>query len=360
MNTLNNSSVAGALTNDQVFSLTYIYLAVLPLSLIGSGSVIAVSLAKKKCFKVEVRPLFILSLSDFLAGFFLVSTAVIELLPQRLYVGSYSFCTYGIMLALMFYAVSYLMVVVYAFEVHRAVRNIRNARASTIQEEDNTDESSRLYLQYGLAWLIPLLLFLTQVITGTSSMTDIVPVYMDNQSGSGHDLFCSSCIILIHNSKDFCFKYLEEGNVGLGRKITFFLYLLVVMTCCTVLYCRLNLHPETNEEMPLLSVGRDSFARIRTQSAYRRARFFQLSFVLCWAPAFILSIFSFTSVKPSLLYPLFILQALTVSLQGFINSLAYGWSRQNFRREVTGERTQLNSSELQKAFFEESLVVSEQ
>lgn len=362
----NNSSVAGALSNDQVFSLTYIYLAVLPLSLLGSGSVIAVSLAMRKCFKDEVRPLFMLSLSDFLAGSFLISTAVIELLPVSLYIESYNYCIYGVMLALMFYAVSYLMVVIYAYEVHRAVRNLRNARATNIQEGDSTDES-RLYLQYGLAWLVPLLLFLCQVITTTSSMTDIVPLHVDdlqssvsNRSGNSYGLFCSSCIILIHNSKDFCFQYLEEKNVGLGNKITFFVYLLVVMTCCTVLYCRLNLHPGTNEEMPLLGVRRDGFARMRTRNAYRRARFFQLSFVLCWAPAFILSLFSFTSIKPSSLYPLFVLQALTVSLQGFLNSLAYGWSRQNFRLEVTGGWELLNSSALQRSFFEESLVVSEQ
>ncbi|XP_078533969.1 transmembrane protein 116-like [Lissotriton helveticus] len=361
-----NSSLAGALTNDQIFSLTYIYLAVLPLSLLGSGSVIAVSLAMRKCFKDEVRPLFMLSLSDFLAGSFLVSTAVIELLPIQLYINSYSYCTYGVMLALMFYAVSYLMVVVYAFEVHRAVRNLRNARATNIQEGNITDESRR-YLQYGLAWLVPLLLFLGQLITTTSSMKDIIPLHVDdllssfsNRSGNDYGLFCSSCIILIHNSKDVCSQNPREKNVSLRDKITLFVYLLAVMTCCTVLYCRLNLNRGTNEEMPLLGMDRDGFARVRTRSAYRRARFFQLSFVLCWAPAFMLSILSFTSIKPSSLYPLFVIQALTISLQGFLNSLAYGWSRQNFRLEVTGVRALLNSNALNRAFFEESLNVSEQ
>ncbi|XP_069485622.1 transmembrane protein 116-like isoform X2 [Ambystoma mexicanum] len=360
MGSLANTSMTAALTNDQIFSLTYIYMAVLPLSLIGSVSVIAVSIRRGKCLKSPVRPLFILSLSDFLAGSFLISTAIIELMPEEQYIHAYCFCTYGVMLALMFYAISFLMVIAYALEVHQVVRSLRNPRNT--EETIHTGATSRLYVLYGMAWLIPFLLFLAQVIANISSMTDIIPVFVEdfqplrgNQSGNVYSLFCSSCIILIHNSKDICNQYAEPNATDLGKKITFFVYLLVVMTCCTFLYCRMNLGQRINEGTPLLNVEGDGFAQTRIRGACRTARVFQLVFVLCWAPAFILSVFSFTSVKPSSLYPLFILQALTVSLQGILNSLAYGWFRRNFRQEATQD-----TSSLDHAFFEESLRISHQ
>ena len=48
-------------------------------------------------------------------------------------------------------------------------------------------------------------------------------------------------------------------------------------------------------------------------------------------------------------------QALTVSLQGFLHSLVYGWLRQNFRQEAVGERPSLRHRRGLEPFYDESL-----
>ncbi|GAB0175398.1 transmembrane protein 116-like [Grus japonensis] len=149
----------------------------------------------------ELRPLFLLALADFLAAAVLLSMAVIQLLPAPLFVPAYAACPYGLMLATTFYAVSFLMVVVYAYEAYRTIHGWR-------------------------AWHVAAL------------------------------------------------QYVGRKDVGLEGKIIFFLYLLLVLSCCT---------------------------------------------------------------------------ALTVSLQGFLHSLVYGWLRQNFRQEAVGKRPSL------QAFYDESL-----
>lgn len=51
-------------------------------------------------------------------------------------------------------------------------------------------------------------------------------------------------------------------------------------------------------------------------------------------------------------------QALTVSLQGLLHSLVYGWLRQNFRKEVIGEQLPLRCRPDLKAFYDDSLAAS--
>lgn len=48
-------------------------------------------------------------------------------------------------------------------------------------------------------------------------------------------------------------------------------------------------------------------------------------------------------------------QALSVSLQGFLHCLVYGWMRENFRREVLARSPSLHSPGGLKAFYDDSL-----
>lgn len=52
--------------------------------------------------------------------------------------------------------------------------------------------------------------------------------------------------------------------------------------------------------------------------------------------------------------PCVVVQALSVSLQGFLNSIVYAWRRRNFRDAVLGERLPLMAYS-NRAFFEQSL-----
>lgn len=52
--------------------------------------------------------------------------------------------------------------------------------------------------------------------------------------------------------------------------------------------------------------------------------------------------------------PCVVVQALSVSLQGFLNSIVYAWRRRNFRDAVLGERLPLMANS-HRAFFDQSL-----
>ncbi|XP_069720130.1 uncharacterized protein [Phaenicophaeus curvirostris] len=123
-----------ALSDNQVFALTCIYLAASLLSLLGSGSVLAVTSRQRRCCHIQLRPLFLLALADFLASAAVLSTATIQLLPAPLFIPAYAACPYGAMLLTTFYSVSFLMVVVYAYEAHRTVHGRRGWHVAALQE----------------------------------------------------------------------------------------------------------------------------------------------------------------------------------------------------------------------------------
>ncbi|KAM6284655.1 transmembrane protein 116-like isoform 6-T6 [Spheniscus humboldti] len=346
----------------QVFVLTCIYLPASLLSLLGSGSVLAVTSRQRRCCHIQLRPLFLLALADFLAAAVLLSTATIQLLPAPLFIPAYAACPYGLMLATTFYSVSFLMVVVYAYEAYRTVRGWRAWHVAALQEKSGCLENAWQGLPYVLAWLVPALTLLGQLIAHGTSLTNIAPrpiepvvPWKGNRSHETYSLYCSSCLLLIHRAQDNCYKYIGRKDVGLEGKIIFFLYLLLVLSCCTLLYRRVKLWCQRNAAAPLLTLEKDGFAGRSIRSISKVSHYFQLVFLLCWAPAFLLTLLSFTSIKPASVFVLYVATALTVSLQGFLHSLVYGWLRQNFRQEAVGKRSSLQHHWGVKTFYDDSL-----
>ncbi|XP_075780304.1 transmembrane protein 116-like isoform X3 [Pelodiscus sinensis] len=352
---------ASALPNDKILVLTCVSLTALSLSLLGSSSVLAVAALRGRCFSSQLRPLFLLSLADFLAALVLIITAAIQLLPARLFIRAYEFCPYGLMLAMMFYAVSFLMVIVYAYEANRALRGWRVARVTAVQDRRRCMERARRGLPYVLAWLLPALMFLGQLLWRGTLVRDVAPRPLEprrpcqaNHSCGAYSLYCSSCLILIHRSQDVCYKDAGHKDPGLEVKILFFTYLLLVLGCCTFLYCRVERWCRP------LSGENDGFASRNVRHARKISCHFQLVFLVCWTPALLLSLLSFTSVQPTAIFALYVATALTMSLQGLLHSLVYGWLRQNFRQEALGETVPLRYYPGLKAFYDESLCVTEQ
>ncbi|XP_067387527.1 transmembrane protein 116-like [Emydura macquarii macquarii] len=366
MGAASRENSASALSNDKIFVLTCVYLMALSLSLIGSCSVLAVATLRRRCFRSQLCPLFLLSLADFLAALVLIVMATIQLLPARLFLLVYEFCPYGLMLAMMFYAVSFLMVIVYAYEVNRTMRGWRATQVTALQETRRCTQRAQHCLPYILAWLLPALVFLGQLTWRGTLVRDIAPRPLEpimprkaNLSTGAYSLYCSSCLILIHRSQDVCYKYAGRKDPGLEGKIIFFMYLLLVLSCCTFLYCRVKLWCRRTNEVRLLNVENDGFAGRNLQRVCTISHCFQLAFLICWTPAFLLSILSFTSIKPTSIFALYIAMALTMSLQGLLHSLVYGWMRPNFRQEALGERIPLRYYPGLKAFYDESFGVND-
>ncbi|XP_075598935.1 uncharacterized protein LOC142600017 [Balearica regulorum gibbericeps] len=287
----NEEEQPSALSDNEVFVLTCIYLSASVLSLLGSGSVLAVTSRQRRCCHIQLRPLFLLALADFLAAAVLLSMAVIQLLPAPLFVPAYAACPYGLMLATTFYAVSFLMVVVYAYEAYRTIHGWRAWHVAALQERSGCLESAWQGLPYILAWLVPALTLLGQLIAHGTSLTDIAPKSIEpivpwkgNRSHETYSLYCSSCLLLIHRAQDICYEYVGRKEVGLEGKIIFFLYLLLVLSCCTLLYRRVKLRCRRNTAAPLLTLEKDGFAGRSIRSVSRVSHYFQLVFLLCWAP----------------------------------------------------------------------------
>eukprot|EP00064_Thunnus_orientalis_P002081 superscaffoldBa00000144_g2088 len=68
------------------------------------------------------------------------------------------------------------------------------------------------------------------------------------------------------------------------------------------------------------------------------------------------ALMKWTNVDQSSLFGLYVIQAVNMSLQGFLNSMVYAWRRPNFTEAVLGETIPLLAYD-RLAFFEESLRV---
>ncbi|XP_051629710.1 uncharacterized protein LOC127463835 [Manacus candei] len=262
-------------------------------SLLGSGSVLAVASRQRRCCHIQLRPLALLALADFLGAAALLGTATLQLLPAPLSVPAYAACPYGRMLVTTFYSVSFLMVVVYAYESYRTVLGGRARPAAALQVRDPARERSRCLesawqgIPYILAWLVPALTLLGQLLARGTPGTDIAPVvpWKGNGSHGTFGLYCSSCLLLIHPTQDICYQYLGENDAGLAGKILFLLYLLLVLGCCTLLYRRVRLRCRGTVAVPLLPLERDAgFGGGSGRSVSKASRCFQLVFLLCWTP----------------------------------------------------------------------------
>nr|XP_031362415.1 uncharacterized protein LOC116184375 [Lonchura striata domestica] len=183
------------------------------------------------------------------------------------------------------YAVSFLMVAVYAFESHRTVLGGRARPPAALQERSRCLESAWQGIPYVLAWLVPALTLLAQLLARGTSAADIAPVVPWAGSNDTFSLYCSSCLLLIHPNQDICSQSGGGKNAGLEEKIIFLLYLLLVLGCCSLLYRRVRLRCRGNAALPLLSLDRDGgFGGRSGRSVSKASLYFQLVFLLCWTP----------------------------------------------------------------------------
>ncbi|XP_015208606.1 transmembrane protein 116 [Lepisosteus oculatus] len=353
------------LADSQIWTLSEVYISSLSLSLLGSGSVIVVSMVKKRHLDGQVRPLFQLALADFLAAAVLLSMSVINILtgvtdPDQTstVLSIYNVCEYAIPLALSFYGTTFLLVMVYAYEAKQAVGGWRES--SDGQEYSHRrSRKHTLYLLYFLAWCVPGLCFLTQVVALRNSPAELFPshpttnliTFASDTRRNDYHFYCCSCILLVYKENDSSLK--PEWYTYL-MKVFFLAYVLVVITCCIVVYYRVNKWCQDRQGECMFLVEGDGFSRRNMRGIYCTARSVVLVMVVCWTPAFFLVLLSLLIPKQESLFLLYVLQAITVSLQGFLNSIAYGWLRRNFREAALGERLALLAQN-PRAFYDESL-----
>ncbi|XP_054475493.1 transmembrane protein 116 [Anoplopoma fimbria] len=343
----------GILSEDQIDVLSTEYLVLLTLSVIGSFSVLVVSMVRWRHLKEQVHLLVQLALADLLAALILLSTSVMNKMSTD---NSVVICQYSLPLSLTFYLISFLLVVVYAWKSKNA---IQGWRSRPTEDEGLQSRCRRKIIAipvYAIVWLIPIVMYLAYVLIPIIKSTALIPVTGRPLIVRNDSKYCTSCILFLHVLRDPC----SDTERIHDTFIMIFLFLIVipVMLSCSVIYYKVGKWYERHEQEGLFPVEGDGRSSRRIKRVFSTARNMVLVIFFCWAPALFLILLStlmiWTDIEQHSLFGLYMIQAASVSLQGFLNSMVYGWRRPNFTQAVLGENTPLVEHQ-QLAFFEESL-----
>ncbi|XP_023259659.1 transmembrane protein 116-like [Seriola lalandi dorsalis] len=345
----------GTLSGDQIDVLSTVYLVLLTPSVIGSFSVLVVSILKWRHLQQQVHLLVQLALADLLAALILISTSVMNKIGT---INSVMICLYSLPLSLTFYFVSFLLVVVYAW---KSKNGIQGWRATPAENEGGQSQYGRKIVAipvYAMVWLIPIAIYLAYVLTPFIKAAMVIPIADKSLSGTvqSDSMYCTSCILFLHVWRDSCPG--SEKIHDTFIKTFLFLVVIPVMLSCSVIYYNVGKWYERHQHHGLFPVEGDGRSRRRFKRMISTARNMVMVILFCWTPALILILMStimiWINIEQRRLFGLYMIQAATVSLQGFLNSMVYAWRRPNFTEAVLGENTPLVPHN-RLAFFDESL-----
>uniref|UniRef100_A0A3P9CXB5 Si:dkey-30c15.2 n=1 Tax=Maylandia zebra TaxID=106582 RepID=A0A3P9CXB5_9CICH len=258
-----------------------------------------------------------------------------------------------------FYFISFLLVVVYAWKSKNAIQGWRERPAD---DDLNTCRRPEIVIPvYAIVWLIPLALYLAYVLTPFMKATLLIPATssLPNRVSSNDSTYCTSCILFLHVWRESC----SDVEIIHDVFIRAFLFIVVipVLVSCSIIYYKVGKWYERRDLEGLFPVEGDGRSRRRMKRAISTSRNMVTVILICWAPALFLILLSTllmrTNVEQYSLFGVYMLQAASVSLQGFLNSMVYAWRRPNFTEAVLGESTPLVAYN-HMPFFEESLRTS--
>ncbi|XP_050991435.1 uncharacterized protein si:dkey-30c15.2 [Labeo rohita] len=342
----------GLRDDDMITDLSWIYVSTLSLSLIGSCSVVVVSIVKRRHLNEQAKPLLQLALADFLASLVLMITAIINLLNEN-WLFSERMCMRGLTLSLAFYCVSFLLVIIYACESAHAFQGWREKpvqEAFETQLAQLSQRRRRFCLTYVIAWLVPIIGYVIYICTVQYIEATLTPARKPTLAPLNKGptaKFCNSCILFVHLKNDSCIT-VDKAHANSIRIFPLTSVLMVIIVC-TVVYWKLESSYRQYRNTSMITMTQRHSGGI-----WSSARYMILVIIFCWAPALVVICLSFKSNTMSEIFPLHVIQALSVSLQGFLNSIVYAWRRRNFRDAVLGERLPLMAYS-NRAFFDQSL-----
>uniref|UniRef100_A0AAV2KVX0 G-protein coupled receptors family 1 profile domain-containing protein n=1 Tax=Knipowitschia caucasica TaxID=637954 RepID=A0AAV2KVX0_KNICA len=325
------------LSQEEIKTIIYVYIGFLSPSVVGSFSVLVVSLLRWRRLQEQRQLLVQLALADLLASAVVLSISISNLVPRE---DPAELCLYGLPLALVFYVLSFILVIIYAFKsknVFQGWRTRPSSDGAQVQCGRTNEKAS-----YTLLWVALIGVYMMYAIF-ISTQTQI-----DKKSDC-----CQSCYLFSHVWREGCSEldFMHQAPVY----VVLFFMVVAVVPCCIVTYSEMLKWHEGQEQQQqgLFPVEGDGQSRKRFKHIKHTASMMVLVIIFCWTPALLLFILTWL-LPQATLFPLYIIQAATVSLQGFLNSMVYAWKRTNFTEAVLGERTPLISYN-HISFFEESL-----
>eukprot|EP00112_Aurelia_sp_Birch-Aquarium-sp1_P006241 Seg1692.5 transcript_id=Seg1692.5/GoldUCD/mRNA.D3Y31 product="Transmembrane protein 116" protein_id=Seg1692.5/GoldUCD/D3Y31 len=326
----------GTFSNSQINTLSYFYLVTSALSLIGSFSIVVAAIAKRKVSNKEVHPVFHLSLADLFGSIILLAGAI-----------SYHFLKYNTAtrescriltgFASAFYMNTFLLTLNYARSIYQKVQ--RRSTGLSIRRLDESGghfqrigvtQCSAQLLWYGFAWFIPLLVTLCLFA-------------IDHTQYGPNDNICTSCLPMFHWKNSNCQRISDPNYKNEPEWYEIYKWIFIVILTLSLLgsvtynmmayrvFKAIQIHGGviSKPQRHLLKVAR------------RRLGLFCVTFLFCWTPSLLLGFISIQSTfQMTKLYWLYIVQACTCPLQGFLNCIIYGWYRPGFKNAIT-EKTPL-------------------
>ncbi|CAG11376.1 unnamed protein product [Tetraodon nigroviridis] len=238
----------GVLSGKQIDILSTEYIVLLVPSIIGSFSVMVVSLVRWKHLSEQVHILVQLALADLLAALVLLYSSAINKVntDQRVFI-----CQYVLPLSVTFYFISFLLVLVYAWKSKSAIQGWRAAPPGA---ENQCTKRAVIVPVYAIVWLIPIALYMSYVLTPFIKESKVIPDsdpsltwYIRNDSK-----YCTSCILFLHISSDSC----SDAETIHDMLIRVFLFLVVipVMLSCSVIYYKVGQWYERHQQEGLFPV----------------------------------------------------------------------------------------------------------
>lgn len=330
-----------------VLSIAVIRIITSIFSIIGSASIILSVLLTGKLSAAEVHPLFILSVADFIFSVLWMIGGVVWINPggggwaTNTSVPHTGMCYVLGTATTMTGLVTYLLTTVYAVSALLRIREVYCNNGQVLPSKDTRKKYRHCItvIIYIASWVLPVVIVLPAV-------ESIVGINSTNRG--------CWCVLDFFNLRP------DDGLDGIDSKfnkfaithatvigISFLLIsiLLVVMYTVTFLYAKKIIRMNTDSEA--------SRGEKMIRTIVKRLSLYLLIFFVSGFPALIASFLVWGEKErlhldeTSDLFVLYV-HAIFIPLQGFLNSIVYGWSRKEFRKAINiKERIQYTRSKQQ-------------
>jgi len=296
------------------------------LSFAGSVSIIGYSIGTRVCFHSKVQPLFHLACGDLLLSLCWISSSLAfftnlhdeedtmqTFSPNRAFT-----CFKWQLITQIIHMMTFFLTLNYSFNVYYQMKlrvqqffpMLDASSQSTCIKSLNVAKQ----IFYVVAWLLPIALLIPIMVRVNTDKIDA----------------CKQCILLIDIPRLKNDSYADYGYIVWIASLTIVILLIMMLYFKTLrLYWSAIPGFHTNRE-------RRRFTQMRI-----RISCYIFVFLVCWLPSFVLAAVKWYEIKNLKHYDmkedlnkcfiLYLFQAILAPLQGFLNSLVYGWTRKSFR-----------------------------
>lgn len=293
------------------------------LSLFGSSSIVIFTICKGLLKHEHVQPLFHLSLADLILSVLWITSTLKYFIGTEFDHPAYTAvsCFIWQLLAEIVHLATFFLTVNYALHVYlKMITRTRQVHMITNGDVLHCKALSVCKrLLYFISWILPVILM----------MPILVNVKVSNISS------CQKCVILI----DVPVLLTSHVSWSYGYKILASCLTFCTFTIIFVYALFLNLYWKA------VPGFRTDHERKQFSNMQSRITLYMLVFIICWAPAFMISYHKWINhSKPNVYegsvdlqryFGLYIFQAICAPLQGLLNSIVYGWSKKTFRSSTT-------------------------